>query len=35
MIKSGYTNITNALEKHGMTAIGERGNLTLDKVKRY
>ena len=27
------TNITNALEKHGMTAIGERGNLTLDKVK--
>jgi len=26
-------NITNALEKHGMTAIGERGNLTLDKVK--
>ena len=27
------TNITNALQKHGMTAIGERGNLTLDKVK--
>ena len=27
------TNITNALQKHGMTAIGERGNLTLEKVK--
>lgn len=27
------TNITNALQKHGMTAIGERGNLTLSKVK--
>ena len=24
--------IINALEKHGMTAIGERGNVTLDKV---
>ena len=27
-------NITGALKKHGMTAIGERGNLTLDKVEK-
>ena len=27
-------NITSALEKHGMTAIGEKGNLTLDKVEK-
>ena len=27
-------NITGALKKHGMTAIGERGKLTLDKVEK-
>ena len=27
-------NITSALKKHGMTAIGEKGNLTLDKVEK-
>lgn len=27
-------NITTALKKHGMTAIGEKGNLTLDKVEK-
>ena len=26
------SNITKALESHGMTALGEKGNLTLDKV---
>ncbi len=26
-------NITTALKKHGMTAIGEKGNITLDKVE--
>ena len=26
------SNITKALESHGMTAIGEKGNVTLDKV---
>uniref|UniRef100_UPI004048BB1F iron-containing alcohol dehydrogenase n=2 Tax=Aliarcobacter sp. TaxID=2321116 RepID=UPI004048BB1F len=26
------SNITKALESHGMTAIGEKGNITLDKV---
>jgi NADP-dependent alcohol dehydrogenase len=27
-------NITGALKKHGMTAIGERGNLTIEKVEK-
>ena len=27
-------NIIGALKKHGMTAIGERGNITLEKVER-
>ncbi|WP_417325623.1 iron-containing alcohol dehydrogenase [Halarcobacter sp.] len=27
------SNVTSALEKHGMTAIGENQNITLDKVK--
>ena len=27
-------NITKALESHGMTALGEKGNVTLDKVSR-
>jgi NADP-dependent alcohol dehydrogenase len=27
-------NITSALEKHGMTALGEKGNFTLDKVEQ-
>lgn len=26
-------NITQSLEKHGMSKIGERGNITLDMVK--
>jgi len=26
------SNITKALESHGMIAIGEKGNITLDKV---
>ena len=28
------SNITKALESHGMTALGEKGNVTLDKVSR-
>lgn len=28
------SNITKALESHGMTALGEKGNLTLDKVSQ-
>lgn len=28
------TNVTSALEKHGMTAIGENQNITLDKVEK-
>ena len=27
-------NITKALESHGMTALGEKGNITLDKVSK-
>ena len=27
-------NITTALKNHGMTAIGEKGNITLDKVEQ-
>jgi NADP-dependent alcohol dehydrogenase len=27
-------NITKALETHGMTALGEKGNITLDKVAK-
>ena len=28
------SNITKALESHGMTALGEKGNITLDKVSK-
>jgi NADP-dependent alcohol dehydrogenase len=27
-------NIIKALESHGMTALGEKGNITLDKVTK-
>ena len=27
-------NVTSSLEKHGMTALGENGNITLDKVSQ-
>ena len=27
-------NITSALKKHGMTAIGENGTVTLEKVEK-